>query len=279
MGKIFEALERATRHARHKDASPVKGKKKGGTQPPNKGNVVPFANLKTSVMDLEFDQSLVTYHDPQSVEAELFKVLRTNLLFPAKGRPPKSIMITSAVPGEGKSFVASNLAISIANGVEEHVLLVDADVRRPSIHEFFGLGHQTGGLSDYLLTGTNVSKHFVKTPVDKLTILPAGSPPENPTELLSTQKMKALLHEVSQRYKDRFIIIDSAPCSMASETAAIAKHVDGIIIVVRAGKTPRKAVTEVIEQLGKEKVLGVILNHSDQIAKKYYGYGKSYYSS
>jgi protein-tyrosine kinase len=278
MGKIFEALEKATRQTKQKNAGPAKARKKGGSRPTNDGNVVPFNNLKHSAQDLQFDSALVAYHDPHSVEAELFKVLRTNLLFPDKGRPPKTILITSAMPGEGKSFVAANLAISIAKGVEEHVLLVDADVRRASIHEFFGLG-QTGGLSDYLQKGTNVSKHFVKTPVDKLTILPAGSPPDNPVELLTTQKMKALLQEVSRRYEDRFIIIDSAPSSLASETAAIAKYVDGFIIVVRAGKTPRKAVTEVIEQLGKEKVLGIILNRSDQSAKKYYGYGKSYYSS
>jgi protein-tyrosine kinase len=277
MGKIFEALEKATRQTRQKNATPSKARKKGDSRPPNDGNVVPFNNLKHSIQNLEFDPALVAYHDPQSVEAELFKVLRTNLLFPAKGRPPKSILVTSAMPGEGKSFVAANLAVSIANGVEEHVLLVDADVRRASIHEFFGLG-QTGGLCDYLQTGTNVAKHFVKTPVDKLTILPAGSPPDNPVELLTTQKMKALLHEVSRRYEDRFIIIDSAPASLASETAAIAKYIDGFIIVVRAGKTPRKAVTEVIEQMGKEKVLGIILNQSDQSIKKYYGYGKSYYS-
>lgn len=277
MGKIFEALEKASRQTRQKDAASAKGKRKGSSRQSNNANVVPFANLKNSVMNLEFDSSLVAFHDPHSVEAELFKVLRTNLLFPAKGRPPKSIMVTSAVPGEGKSFVTANLAISIANGVEEHVLLIDADVRRPRIHQFFGLG-QTGGLSDYLTTGSNVSKHLIKTPVDKLTILPAGLPPANPTELLTTQKMKALLQEVSGRYEDRYIIIDSAPYSVASETAALANYVDGFIIVVRAGKTPRKAVTEVIEHLGKEKVLGIILNHSDQTAKKYYGYGKSYYS-
>ena len=277
MGKIFEALEKATLQTKAKSATSARGKAKGEGQPSNNGNVVPFANLKNSIADLEFEPILVAHHDPRSMEAELFKVLRTNLLFPAEGRPPKSILVTSAMPGEGKSFVAANLAISIANGVEEHVLLVDADVRRPSIHQFFGLS-QTGGLTDYLLTGTNVSKHFIKTPVDKLTILPAGSSPDNPVELLTTQKMKSLLSEVSRRYEDRFIIIDSAPSSLASETAAIAKYVDGIIIVVRAGKTPRKAVTEVVEQLGKEKVLGIILNHSDQNVKKYYGYGKSYYS-
>lgn len=278
MGKIFEALEKATRQTRSKDPSPARGKKKGEGRAPNNDNVVPFANPKNVIANLEIESMLVAYHDPQSVEAELFKILRTNLLFPSKGRPPKSILITSAMPGEGKSFVASNLAISIANGLEEHVLLVDADVRRPSIHRFFGLG-RTEGLCDYLQKGKNVSNHFIKTPIDKLTLLPAGSPPDNPVELLTTQKMKALIHEVSHRYEDRFIVIDSAPSSLASETAAIAKYIDGIIIVVRAGKTPRKAVTEVIEKLGKEKLLGIILNYSDHTVKKYYGYGKSYFSS
>jgi protein-tyrosine kinase len=89
--------------------------------------------------------------------------------------------------------------------------------------------------------------------------------------------MKSLISEVSRRYEDRYIIIDSAPPTLASETNAIANYVDGIIIVVRSGKTPRRAVTEVIEQLGKEKILGIVLNHSEQTLKKYYGYGKSYY--
>jgi protein-tyrosine kinase len=278
MGKISDALDKATRQGRQKNSTSAKDKKKGGRRPSNDGNVVPLANLKNFVADQKLNPMLVTFHDPQSVEAELFKILRTNLLFPSTGQPPKSILVTSAMPSEGKSFIAANLAISIAQGVDEHVLLIDADVRRPSVHQFFGLG-QTGGLCDYLRTGTDVSKHFIKTPIEKLTILPAGSPTTNPAELLTTQKMKALLGEVSRRYEDRFIIIDSAPSSLAAETSAMTNYVDGFIVVVRAGKTPRKAITEVIEQLGKEKVLGIILNHSEQSIKKYYGYGKSYYSS
>ncbi len=275
MGKIFDALEKANSPKDHKGSFlPARNKIRGNQS--DKGNVVPFADPNSSQQGQGLDQNLIAYHSPQSVEAELFKMLRTNLLFSSTSKPPKSIMVTSAIPGEGKSFVSANLAISIAQGVEEHVLLIDSDIRKPSINDFFGF-EQAKGLSEYLTTGSDVSKNFVKTPVEKLTILPAGKPPDNPSELLTTQKMKALLKEVTHRYDDRYIIIDSAPPSLATETAAIANYVDGIIIVVKAGKTPRSAVTEVIEQLGKEKILGIVLNYSDQSSKKYYGYGKSYY--
>ena len=275
MGKIFDALEKASRQTRRKEPSlSAKNKGKGGDRL-TKGNVVPFTDLLNQKQDQCPDPNLVAFYNPQSIEAELFKVLRTNLLFPANGRPPKSIMVTSAGPGEGKSLVSANLAVSIAKGIEEHVLLIDSDLRKPSIDNYFGIV-QAEGLSEYLTIGRDVSRYFTKSPVEKLTILTAGEPPANPTELLTTQKMKVLLDEVSQRYADRYIIIDSAPPAVASETAAVAKYVDGIIIVVRAGKTPRHAISEVIEQLGKEKILGIVLNHSDQNMKKYYGYGKYY---
>jgi len=276
MGKIFDALEKASKQTVQK-GSPVSGKNKTKSRDiSGKGVVVPFADPKNSMAGRNFDRNLVVFHNPQSVEAELFKVLKTNLLFPSNGKPSKSIMVTSAIPGDGKSFVSANLAISIAQGIEEHVLLIDADIRNPSLNRYFNIG-QGDGLSEYLATGSDVSTSFVKTSVEKLTILPAGRPPSNPTELLTTQKMKVLLAEVTKRYEDRFIIIDSAPPSMAPETAAIAKYVDGVVIIVKAGQTPRNAVLELVEQLGKEKILGLVLNYSDQSVKKYYGYGKPYY--
>jgi protein-tyrosine kinase len=278
MGKIYEALGKAGNPSKGTTNSPPKKNpsNRNGTKAKRVDNVVPFSNSTPMAAEDGFDENLIAFHQPHSVEAEIFKVLRTNLLFPSEGKPPKSILVTSALPGDGKSFVSANLAISMAMGVEEHVLLMDADIRNPSIDQMFGIGN-VKGLSEYLATGSNVAENFVKTDVSKLTILPAGRPPHNPTELLTTQKMKTLLDEVKNRYDDRYIIIDSAPPSLASETAAIAKYIDGILIVIKAGKTPKKEIDEVIEQLGKEKILGVVLNYSDQSSKKYYGYGKSYY--
>ena len=281
MGKIFDALEKASKQSR--STAKLSLNKNGGAkgnkakiQQTAKTNVVPFASPSQRNAENNYDPNLVTFHNPNSVEAEIFKVLRTSLLFPSEGKPPKTILVTSAIPGDGKSFVSANLAISIAQGVENHVLLVDSDIRNPSIDQMFGMGN-VAGLTEYLAKGTNVADNFVKTALDKLTILPAGQSPYNPTELLTTQKMKALLEEVSKRYEDRFVVVDSAPPSLASETIAIANYVDGIIIVVKARKTPKKAVMEVIEQMGKEKILGIVLNFSDQSANRYYGYGKSYY--
>lgn len=270
MGKIFDALEKADRN--YARALPISNKMPNN-EDEGRDKVVPLANSSKYTTGRKLDANLITFHSPQSVEAELFKVLRTNLLFPAKGNVPKTILVTSPLPSDGKSFVSSNLAVSIAQGVEEYVLLVDCDIRKSSIHAMFGY-QQVKGLSDYLKQGNDLSQYLLKSPVPKLTILPGGNPPANPTELLTSRKMKKLLEEVSTRYDDRYIIIDSPPPSVAAETSAIEKIVDGVIVVVRYGKTPRSAVTKLIDQIDKEKLLGVVFNYSDQVFKKYYGYGK-----
>lgn len=275
MGKIFDALEKADKQDKPAgDVHPMPEKER--TEKAPEENVVPFVGNTLKQSDTRLDINLITYHRPQSVEAELFKVLRTNLLFPAEGHPPKSILVTSAVPGDGKSFVSANLAISIAAGLEDYVLLMDCDIRRPSLQTCFGFG-STRGLSDYLNGQAPLETLLHKTPFPRLTLLPGGRPPRNPTELLSSKRMRTMLDEVVHRYDDRFIIIDSPPPSMAAEVAAIAKQVDGVLLVVRSGRTPRPAVTETIEQIGKEKILGIVLNHAQQSVKKYYGYSKGYY--
>ncbi len=275
MGKIFDALEKSN-DLMVKPAPLSRKGDAGGQKYAANENVVPLENAHKLAVWRSLKNSLITHHAPQSIEAEHFKVLRTNLLFPATGLPPRQILITSALPNDGKSFVASNLAASIAQGIEEYVMLVDCDLRKPTIHTYFGYG-TAPGLSEHLTTGLDLSKVLLKTPVPKLTLLPAGRPPANPTELLSSKKMKEVLCEVAGRYDDRFIIIDSPPPSMAAETMAIVNAVDAVIIVVRSGKTPKAAVSEAIEQIGKEKILGIVLNSSDLSLKKYYGYGKKYY--
>ncbi len=275
MGKIFDALEkanekRAIKSGRLQHANPSDQKVL------RSNNVVAFES-SSKHLDHKPDPKLIAYHAPQSIEAEHFKVLRTNLLFPTTGEPPRRILITSALPSDGKSFVAANLATSIAQGIEEHVMLIDCDLRKSTVHTYFGYG-QTIGLSEHLASQSDLAKFLVKCTIPKLTLLPAGNAPQNPTELLSSKKMKALLDEVAARYDDRYILIDSPPPSMAAETSALVNLVDGVILVVKSGKTPKSAVTEVIDQIGKEKILGIVMNYSDLSSKKYHGYGKKYYS-
>lgn len=279
MGKIFDALEKAEKRvAGVKPVLRAPDKRLSTEKKTGIDNVVKLDAINKKISDGSLDPNLIAYAAPQSVEAELFKVLRTNILFPAHGIAPKLILVTSAMPGDGKSFVSANLAISMAQGIEEHVLLVDGDIRKPTIHKLFGLD-KAQGLAEYLSGNVDLSSILRKTPVSKLTILPGGEPPSNPAELLSSKKMKAFLDEVKNRYDDRYIIIDSPPPAMAIETAAISKIVEGVIVVVKAGKTPKQAVSELIEQIGKEKILGIVLNSVSHSANKYYGYGKPYYKT
>jgi exopolysaccharide/PEP-CTERM locus tyrosine autokinase len=267
------------RSATHASYKPLKKVAKLKKQDP----VTPLTKDKIMYDVNKIDKNLVALLKPQSFENEQFKMLRTNLLFPPSGKPPRTIMVTSAVPDEGKSFVAANLAISIAQSIQEYVLLIDCDIRRPCIHTQFGFG-AVPGLSEHLANGPSLSSFLLKTEVNKLSILPGGKPPHNPSELLSSQRMSRLLEEVKERYRDRYIVIDSPPPKLTAETSAISRQVDAILLVVEYGRTPRQMVSDLIEIMGKEKIFGIILNKLDMRFSSYYGMGKyksygKYYTS
>jgi len=250
---------------------PVEAKKEGPVEkaPAPKPSLPPSHNEK-------MDPNLVSYYNPQSFEAEQFKILRSNLLFPVSGKPPRSVMVTSPMPGEGKSFVAANLAISVAVNINRHVLLMDCDLRRPSIHTRFGFS-DVPGLSDHLANGVSLSDLLIRTSIDKLTILPGGRPPDNPSELLSSERMSELLAEATERYQDRLIILDSPPPTLTAETSVLARWVDGVVIVIKHHKTTREGVADVIEKMGKDKILGAVINNFEVYSSRYYGkyYGES----
>ena len=248
----------------------------------------PIAEVKKNPRP-QFDESkinnnLVAYTLPHSYEAEQFRMLRSNILFPKNGKPARSILITSISPSEGKSFVASNLAISIAQNVDKHVLLIDCDMRKPSINALFGFG-PVAGLSDYLTLGHPLSSLIQKTFIDRLSILPGGQPPVNPAELLSSGRMADLLREVSQRYQDRFIIIDSPPIQLTAESKVLANFAHGVLLVTRFGRTDKKMAREVVNRLGVDKIIGVVGNFTDRksikknYSDKYQGYYGGYLRS
>jgi exopolysaccharide/PEP-CTERM locus tyrosine autokinase len=231
-----------------------------------------------SMPDVSFDgkrlsKKLVSLVEPQSYEAEQFKMLRNSILFPVAGAAPRSILITSCLPAEGKSFVSANLAVSIAMNVNKHVLLIDCDLRKPDLHRIFGFGDMPG-LSDFLAERRSLDSLLVKTTVDKLTLLPGGPVPSNPSELASSQWMSAMLEEVKYRYQDRLIVIDSPPPGLAAETSFLARQVDGILLVVKYGKTPKEDVEDLMETVGSDKILGVVINYLDMPLSRRYGYGK-----
>lgn len=220
------------------------------------------------------DSSIVTHYKPHSFESEQFRLLKTTILFPDKGEPPRTIMVTSTAPGEGKSFVAANLAVTLANSIDEYVLLIDCALRHPSIHKLFGFPDNTPGLSEYLTHKLPLSGVLLRNVIDKLTILPCGSPSDNPSELLSSEQMRRLITEVKTRYDDRYIIIDSPPPYITAEANALARQVDAIIIVVKTGKTRRENLRDLVDTYGKDKILGIVKNFDQPIlfSKTKYNY-------
>jgi protein-tyrosine kinase len=260
MSKIFEALEKA-KQDRHNQ------------QAPDLAPLIEESPPETA--------GLVAINEPDSAIAECFRFLRSKVTRPATGDPPRSVLITSAIMGEGKTFVACNLAASISQSLEEHVLLIDADLRDPSVHKVFGMRSSKEGLSTSLAGDAPLAGLLRKTNINKLTILPAGNSTQIPAELLSSEKMKALLREVRDRYADRFVIIDGPPLQLTAETAVLANVVDAVILVVRHGRTPRDLVKAAMEKIQKEKLLGVVYNGYDEPMRLYsqygyykYGYGK-----
>lgn len=274
MGKIADALERHKKEKTTKveflfDAKPVR--------PMQAVHDEQEIALAKEVCTLhECNPKLVVLSEPDSADAENFKLLRGQILFARDRKRPRTILVTSTFPGEGKTFVAANLAASLALNIDEYVLLVDCDLRRPRQHEMFGYPGKDG-LHEYLVGDKELKDVIVRSQIEKLSILPAGRVPLNPTELLSSVAMKAFLEELKERYQDHFILIDSAPSHITAEAKVLAEYVDGIVVVVMAQKSPRKDIQRAIHNLGREKILGIVFNGYNQIRRSYHKYYNNYY--
>jgi protein-tyrosine kinase len=239
----------------------------------------PKKAIKTVRSEMERDYPLVSLFQPGSLGAEQFRKLRNQILKLNTPDPPKTIMVTSATEGEGKTFVAANLAAGIAHDLHFHALLVDCDLRSPSLSSWFGVqnGH---GLSDYLVGGGDLSEFLLKTRMDKLMILTGGSSQDKPAELVGSKKMEALVRELKCRYDDRYIIFDATPVLATTEPEILARWVDGILFVVRAGVTSRETVKQAVASLDPNKILGFVLNDvefkSSGLSSRYFGSGRYY---
>lgn len=207
-----------------------------------------------------WDARLKISTDPMSPFFESFRRLRVSILYPTTDRKPRTFLVTSAVPNEGKGFICANLGIAISQDMEHHALIVDADFRRPSLAQLFGLRNEFG-LVDYLQG--NVDLSFLirrKTGQPKLSIIPCGAPPPNPSELIGSSKMISFINELKERYQDRIILFDSPPSIVASETSVLAKQLDGVILVIRHGAAKKDVVREFVDNIGHEKIYAIIYN-------------------
>lgn len=228
-------------------------------------------------------QNIITPEDARTVVSENFRRIKRHLLDnvsnPNAGQKTNLVMITSAMPGEGKTFCAVNLAISIAMEMDRTVLLVDADVARPSIASVLGIRDSMDkGLMDVLLgPGTDLASVLYRTDIEKLSLVPAGNWNSRATEVLASEKMRQLLDDMAYRYHDRVIIFDSPPLLAASEAAALAARMGQILVVVEAGRTTEGTLKEALGRIRSENVLGVLLNKGRPTEAAYYGgYGYGY---
>jgi exopolysaccharide/PEP-CTERM locus tyrosine autokinase len=226
------------------------------------------------------DNMLVSHFESSSMVSEQFRRLRTHIFRERAEDPPRTILVTSALGSEGKSFVAANLAVTIATEYDSYALLVDCDLRNPSLSRWFGQ-EKAAGLSDYLLNKKEIPDLLIKTDIKKLSILSGGSSQENPVELIGSKKMNTLIRDLKSRYEDRYIIFDSSPILATTEPSVLTKMVDGIVLVVRADSTVRDSVEQAMKVLDKNKIIGVVLNDVKFMTKamqaRFFGTKYNYY--
>ena len=208
-----------------------------------------------------------------SALAEAFRSLRTSVLLSAAGQPPRSLLVSSAQPGEGKTTISANLAISLAQ-LGQRVLLIDCDLRRPSVHRAFQIQGGLGVVS-YLAGQQDWRAAVEKTSLPGLDVLVSGPVPPNPAELLSSDRMQKLIQEALEDYK--FVLVDSPPLLNVSDSRILATLVEGVVLVVKGGETPRELARRAhayISDVGA-RVIGAVLNNID-LHRDEYSYYRSY---
>jgi polysaccharide biosynthesis transport protein len=220
---------------------------------------------------------LVAQHSPKSQVSEAFRALRTTLLLSQPDRPPQVILVTSALPREGKTTAAANLAVTLAQ-LGDRTVLVDADLRKPGIGRMLNLASaKYAGLSSYLAGVSSLDLVSVPHPsIPNLVAIPTGPLPPNPADLLSSHRFADAIVELRTKFK--FVVIDSAPVMAATDAVILSVQVDGVLLVVRSGETPKAAFARTCELLVsvKSRLLGVVLNAVDANAPDYY-YSYRYY--
>lgn len=247
---------------------------------------VPHAHLGRAV-DVDLSRleriGMVTPTLPRSMIAEEYRVIKRPLLRNAEGRGAVAIdngnlvMITSALPGEGKSFTAINLAMSIAMELDHTVLLVDADFSRPSILKLLGLPPEKG-LMDVLVGDVqDLSKVLLRTNLEKLSILPAGMSQPHATELIASDAMNRMLEEMSLRYAERIIIFDSPPLLATTEARVLATHMGQVVVVVESDRTTHGTLRQALATIESCPVKSLVLNKIQEAGRRsIYGYGYGY---
>lgn len=256
MGKITDALKKAAEERFDHIEKITKLKERGS-----------FVVKK--IGDSKIDPRIVSYFDPKATITEQYKILRTNVLGVNKGKPPKVIGITSSVHSEGKTITALNLAVTIAHATKKpKVLLVDADMRRGKVAKYLGIENHLG-LCDVLQGNATTEEAMFKLDIENLTFLAAGPVPENPAELLDSERMRDFLTDV--RMKFDHILIDTPPMISVTDAGIVGVQCDGMVVVIQAGRTQRGVVRRATELLDQSHcdILGYVLTNIESHLPEY----------
>lgn len=220
--------------------------------------------------DSKVDASIISYFDPKALISEQYKILRTNLLSLNKGRPPKVFVVTSSIHSEGKTITSLNLAITLAHSVHKpKVLLVDADMRKGKVIKYLGISKRIG-LSEILSGQAEIQDCvFNLQNVDNLAVITSGAVPENPAELLASEKMHYFLAKVKSQFD--FVLIDTPPIISVTDSGIVGSQTEGALMVVQAGRTQRGIVRRAEELLHQShtNILGYILTNIEYHLPEY----------
>ncbi|MGL4331143.1 MAG: CpsD/CapB family tyrosine-protein kinase [Clostridium sp.] len=208
---------------------------------------------------------------PKSIDAEAYRSLRSNIEYSSFDDEYRVIVVTSSVPGEGKSTTSGNLAIALAQSGNS-VLLVDCDMRKPSIHKMFKISNAAGTAE--LLLRKKLFEEVANKYNENLTIITAGKIPPNPSEMLASRAMTAFIEEMKKEFK--YIILDTPPLQAVTDAQVLSTKADGVLLVVRAGSTKREMVFNSVDLIKKVqgKVIGTVLNGVENKKNNYYYYGE-----
>ena len=261
MVEILKAIKRVEPGPRHKDGADHQGRRAGDVNVSKSGWVSPQYRESRRVI---LDPAILEAHRcmgllPETGETQYYKVLRTQIQQRMREKGWNTLMITSVHPGEGKTVTAINLAAMFAKEFHQTVLLVDADLRSQAIHRCLGYpGEQ--GLVDYLLGDCALQDIIVWPGVEKFTVISGGRVIEEGTEVLSSPRMRELVLEMKQRYKDRYLFFDVPPVLGGDDAMAFAEMVDGIVLVIQSGKTPMPDIQKALSYLPQHKFIGFVMN-------------------
>jgi len=271
MEKIKQALDkaRAERVAADRPAAAVDGRAVEASPSLGEGAIRYSKTRVHALNPAMLRENKLIYGDGDREGLTAYKMLRTQVLQRMVARNWNALAITSPALGDGKTLTAINLAISLARELHHTVLLVDLDLRNPSIHRYFGLEVHSG-LDDYLLRNVPLGDVLINPGIERLVVLPTRNPIENSSEILASPTMGKLVQELKARYPSRMVLFDLPPILAADDALSFSPHIDALLLVLRDARTTRDELDHALEILKDVQILGTVLNASDEKISTYY---------